>query len=82
VPLSAAFRAVRGDGLDDRLFAATGGDDYELLFAAPPGAMTEDDAVTRIGSVLEGSGLHLRLAGDPVPLPASLGYQHGDGGHG
>jgi thiamine-monophosphate kinase len=36
LPLSDAFVAERGEGLDARLFAATGGDDYALLAALPP----------------------------------------------
>jgi thiamine-monophosphate kinase len=76
VPLSNAFAAVRGTGCDARLFAATGGDDYELLFAAPSETPFREDSVTAIGIVLEGEGLDLRFEGDPVPLPASLGYEH------
>src|SRR6185295_1805005 len=36
LPLSAEFRAIRGDLRDARLFAATGGDDYALLGAFDP----------------------------------------------
>ena len=35
LPLSDAFIAERGDGLEARMFAATGGDDYALLAALP-----------------------------------------------
>ncbi len=74
VPLSAAYHAWSGD----RLAAATAGDDYELLFAAAPG--DRRFAATRIGRFAPGTGLTLHDAGTPVPLPASLGYQHAPSG--
>lgn len=74
VPLSAALVALRGDGIEARLTAATAGDDYELLFAAA--APVAGVAAIRVGSVAAGSGISLTLEGQPVPLPASLGYSH------
>ena len=71
IPLSAAYRASGGD----RIAAATAGDDYELLFAAPAG-WTPPVAATRIGAFSGGSGLALTDAGKPHPLPARLGFQH------
>ncbi len=71
VPLSPAARAW---GMDP-LAAATAGDDYQLLFAAPAG-WTPPVAATLVGRFADGSGLGLTHAGLPVPLPASLGYQH------
>lgn len=63
-------------------FAATGGEDYELLVTLPP-AFTAADAVRceaacgvplrRIGTVREGSGLRFLLSGEPVPLS---GFDH------
>jgi thiamine-monophosphate kinase len=47
----------------------TGGDDYELLFTAPPGSRLPETGVslTRIGRVVEAPGLFLRdAAGHPV----------------
>jgi thiamine-monophosphate kinase len=76
VPLSDALRAMRGDDLPARLEAASAGDDYELLFTAPPGAI-DDPRVTRIGYVGAGEGLTLSHHGQPVPLPTRLGYEHG-----
>jgi thiamine-monophosphate kinase len=61
--------------LTDRLAAATAGDDYELLFAAPSG-FTPPVPATRIGSFANGAGLTLTDAGTPIPLPAALGYLH------
>lgn len=60
----------------DRLRASTWGDDYELLFALPPGTNPPVPA-TRIGSFAPGTGLTLSEDGQPVPLPGSLGYLHG-----
>ncbi|BCA63009.1 thiamine-monophosphate kinase [Sphingomonas sp. HMP9] len=69
VPLSTAYRAFSGD----RLAAATAGDDYQLLFAAPEDYTTD---ATRIGVFSAGSGLSVHDSGEPVPLPPSLGYEH------
>ena len=45
------------DGVADPRFAATAGDDYELLFTAPPGlAVSIPERITWIGEVTEGSG--------------------------
>ena len=69
VPLSPAYRAFSGDVLA----AATAGDDYELLFAAPADG---DFPATRIGAFAPGTGLTIMQDGVAVPLPASLGYAH------
>ncbi len=60
----------------ERMAAVTAGDDYELLFALPAGVEPPVSA-TRIGSFASGSGLTLRDASGPVPLPERLGWQHG-----
>jgi thiamine-monophosphate kinase len=56
--------------------AITAGDDYELLFAAPPDAMLPVPA-TRIGQFSDGTGLTLCNGDGPVALPQRLGYTHG-----
>lgn len=75
IPLSHDFIAHAGDDRAARLSAATAGDDYQLLFAAP-----EDEAwpvpVTRIGHFHSGAGLMLEDRMGHVPLPASLGWEH------
>lgn len=76
VPLSADFQAVRGRDREARLAAATAGDDYELLFAAPPGRLLPLDA-TCLGGFGPGDGLMLHDAGTPLPLPDRLGFEHG-----
>ncbi|VXC79377.1 thiamine-phosphate kinase [Sphingomonas sp. 8AM] len=63
-------------GVTDPLAAATAGDDYELLFAASPGQPLPVPA-TRVGTFAAGAGLTLTQDKRLIPLPASLGYQHG-----
>jgi thiamine-monophosphate kinase len=75
IPLSAAYRTMRGDSIDSRLQAASWGDDYQLLFSAPADAVLPV-AATAVGSLVEGSGLALFEANTPILLPPSLGYQH------
>ena len=85
VPLSSACIAATGDDLRARIDAAIAGDDYELLFAAPEaeaariGALAQElhMPLTRIGSFDKGAGLRLTNSGIEVPLPPSLGYEHG-----
>lgn len=85
VPLSAAAAAVLRD--DPALLAnvLTGGDDYELVFAAPDSALAalSDLAretgvpVTAIGRIEEGEGVTvLDSAGSPMTLTRH-GYTHG-----
>lgn len=63
-------------------FAALGGEDYELLVALPAGfadkeaanlTRTAGVALTRIGQVRQGSGIHFVLDGKPIVL---RGYDH------
>lgn len=82
LPLSQAFREVRGEDRAARLFAATGGDDYALLAALPP----DRDALT----ILKGTTVSIACVGEltkdgaflladdrgSVPLPERLGYEH------
>jgi thiamine-monophosphate kinase len=78
VPRSAQFT---GTAID----AATAGDDYELLFALGPGdaaavlALADEIGLpfSRIGRFVEGAGLTLTEGGRSVPLPPSLGFEHG-----
>ena len=84
VPLSKALLSALEDGREVRLAAATAGDDYELLFAAAPGWAVEILALqeelglpfSRIGGLAEGAGLSLSEAGEAVPLPPRLGWEH------
>ncbi len=76
VPLSDALRDHAGESRDVRLAAVTAGDDYELLFALADGVPPAAPA-TRIGLFTAGSRLSLHDAGEAIPLPGRLGYQHG-----
>jgi thiamine-monophosphate kinase len=64
-------RLPLADGVDAQT-AATAGEDYELLFTAPPGVDMPGD-VTWIGMVSEGDGLLLTLGGEPLELS---GFEH------
>jgi thiamine-monophosphate kinase len=83
LPLSAEFVEARGDGLDSRLFAATGGDDYALLAALAPNfdaatlSLPRGTTIARIGS-LEAGALSLTVTsrGHAVQLPENLGFEH------
>lgn len=75
VPLSNAFVSVRGNDEAARLFAATAGDDYQLLFTLPAG-VNPPVAATAIGTCWAGSGMTVTESGRKVALPASLGWRH------
>jgi thiamine-monophosphate kinase len=68
---------------DDATAALTGGEDYQLLFTARPGARAALEALaqelglslTRIGSARAGAGL--RVDGEPAP-PAAFSHFGGD----
>jgi thiamine-monophosphate kinase len=83
IPLSSAFVAERGQDRAARLFAATGGDDYALLFALPAEvdpvtlSLPSGTRMTRVGSLAEGVvPLRLTFGGEPVELPEKLGFEH------
>lgn len=83
LPLSRAFIAERGQSRSDRLFAATGGDDYALLAALPPDVdpletLSSPDApiLACIGTLTGTGTLTLADRDGPVPLPEHLGHEH------
>lgn len=75
VPLSPLYINYRTDSLESRMQAASWGDDYQLLFTAPPKAVIPVPA-TAIGRVVSGGGLGLKQGENRVKLPPTLGYQH------
>jgi len=83
LPLSRDFIALRGESLEARLFAATGGDDYALLGAFGPEFhpstlnLPKGTTITLIGT-LEAGAPAIRLVSDgrPVELPERLGHEH------
>ena len=82
LPLSRAFVAERGQGRKARLFAATGGDDYALLAALPPGidplslSLPARTRVAAIGRLTEARAIMLRDDAGPVEMPERRGYEH------
>lgn len=83
LPLSDGFCEVRGSALDARLFAATGGDDYALLMAFPPGidphsaGLAEGTPLAKIGRLDKGAQpLSLTYQGQEIDLPRTLGFEH------
>jgi thiamine-monophosphate kinase len=83
VTLSEAFVRARGDDLEARLFAATGGDDYALLAALPPKldpstlSLPSGTTMSCIGMLVSGEpAVRLSYQGRPVELPKELGFEH------
>jgi thiamine-monophosphate kinase len=76
VPLSKDFIASFGADQAAALSAATGGDDYQLLFAADSDAHLPV-AAQRVGDFVEGSGLSISWNDMPIELPKKLGWIHG-----
>ena len=83
VPLSDAFKRLRGASIASRLFAATGGDDYALLAALPPEldpvtlSLPSGTTMRRIGSLEAGTpAIRLSSGGRPIEVPETLGYEH------
>ncbi len=82
LPLSEEYRAT--SGADPYALALSGGEDYELLFCVPKGRGGEMEALvaglgltaTRIGEIVEGSGLQLIDADGGAYLPAQRGFDH------
>lgn len=81
IALEAVPLGVPAAGLHTLMARVTAGDDYELLFTVPAdldvAALAGKTPVTRIGQVMAGAGLTLTYGGEPVPLPARLGWEHG-----
>ena len=77
VPLSDEARRF-GTDRAARLAAAVAGDDYQLLWAVPP---ARREAATMIGVEIgyfgNGAGIIVKDRGGAVPLPATIGYEHG-----
>ena len=84
VPLSDPARHALAAGEADIADLVTGGDDYELLFCAPPSARSDIDALgrrlrlalTRIGAIEPGQGITVLGADGQPLLITQAGYQH------
>ena len=84
IPVSAPTHTLWGRGEDCVVRAATSGDDYEIAFTAPTSARTKLQelsrisgvAISEIGRVDAGSGVHLLADKDkPISVPRG-GYTH------
>jgi thiamine-monophosphate kinase len=87
-PLTDAFSQAQGQDREARLFAATGGDDYALLAALPPGldpstlSLPSGTTITRIGSLEAGEpAIRLMSEGKPIESPEGLGFEHSGNDH-
>lgn len=72
--LVAAFDAQARRGLQ-----ATGGDDYELCFSAPPArreAIAAMPGTTRVGRIVAGDGVRAMPSAGAAWQPVHAGYQH------
>jgi len=83
LPLSEAYRVLLGER--DWSLALTGGEDYELLFAATAEhrtaiaalAQSSDCPITRIGCVVSSAeGLNVHGPDGTAYTPAHVGYDH------
>ncbi len=87
VPAHGAVAPYRSSPSGRRL-VLSGGEDYELLLAAPPGALerlaanferTFDVPLTRVGAVVEGEAVEI-VDETGSPLEAGFGFDHFAGG--
>ncbi len=77
LPLSQNYRQKYGDNLDSIINAATWGDDYQLLCAAPKDIKLPMN-MRAIGIFTQGKGLGLNYNDKRIMLPFSLGYEHSE----
>jgi thiamine-monophosphate kinase len=79
LPVAAGVEAFAATaGLEPRRFAASGGDDYELLFTIAPERRAAAEAaapVSWLGEVVAGGGLVL-VGADGRPVEGLRGYEH------
>jgi thiamine-monophosphate kinase len=75
LPLSADYIALHNDNRESRMIAASWGDDYQLLFAAPANAKLPVLAHA-VGRFAQGTGLALTENGNSIALPDRLGFEH------
>ncbi len=84
LPLSPAAERLLAERPDWREAVLGGGDDYEILFTAPPGMAGRlsdlsrefDTAITRIGATGAGAGVRLRDAAGALIAVGHAGWRH------
>jgi thiamine-monophosphate kinase len=76
IPMTAEAQSAGGGDRAGRLSAATGGDDYALLFTSAVPLPAAPGRVTRIGRVVRGAGLFLSDRDGEIVLPEILGWLH------
>lgn len=84
IPLSPAYAAISGTTREARMKASCAGDDYVLLFTAPPENTADIEAIAKakggavhaLGEIQAEAGLRLTCEGTDITLPAHLGYEH------
>ncbi len=82
LPLSSAIREVAPESAEH--WALTGGEDFELCFTLPKHRVPElqpiserlDIPLTVVGEITHQQGITLLKSGQPMALPASLGFNH------
>jgi thiamine-monophosphate kinase len=82
LPLSEEYR--QACGADPYQLALSGGEDYELLFTAPPEKESEVETllkrlglkVTRIGEMVQGNAVEVAAADGRPYTPAKAGFDH------
>lgn len=75
VPMVLAVASRFGNSVESALAAATAGDDYVLLFAGSAELAGFQEAVP-VGYFTPEPGLCLKLDGNEIALPESLGFEH------
>jgi thiamine-monophosphate kinase len=82
LPLSSAISEVAPESAER--WALTGGEDFELCFTLPKERVSELQPIserlaiplTVVGEITPQQGITLLRSGQPVALPASLGFNH------
>lgn len=75
IPLSPAMQWVKEKNYNRWLELLSSGDDYEILFTAPPHTFLPE--TTAIGNVTSGDGLVILGADGKAITPSVRGYRHG-----
>jgi thiamine-monophosphate kinase len=75
-PEGSDWLAAQPDRASALVQLATGGDDYQIICTADPMRAGRLTGFIKMGSVVEGAGVEVRLAGQPLEI-GSTGWRHG-----